>query len=54
MKYNKDKETVRITLEIPKEWVQVKRKEAKEQGVVWSTYAREQILKSLKTKKYTR
>lgn len=51
---SKEKETVQIVLQVPKSWVQEKRKEAKEQGKLWSVYAREEILKAIKTKQFTR
>jgi hypothetical protein len=53
-KMKNEKETVRMTLEIPKDWVIKKKAEAKEQGKVWSVFAREEILKAIQSKKFTR
>ena len=49
---SKEKQTVQIVLEIPKDWVLEKKKQAKQQGKIWSAFVREEILKSIQTKKF--
>lgn len=51
---NENKDSIKMIVELPMEWVLIKKQEAKDKGLIWSKYAKEQLKKVLMTKKFTR